>query len=262
MVIAMRPESIRPLEDMVLLKIIDNGKTEGGIIIPAIAKTRCRAQVISLGPGRTRETGIRVPHQAQSGDVVWLNPEKSNAPDGRFAGIKLPIDDPEPRVVVGEGGVVSHASHDYLLIHSTELIAIERPDGTIEPIDDFVLLRVYPQGTFVEGGRSLEGTGLVVPDHAQTKSRAVVLARGPGRARDDGRRHELGVTVGSTIWVTPKRSHDGTPRFTGLPMKRLPDQSYLVLVHITEVICEEVPDGTPTLIGPESFGPPAGVVLQ
>ena len=67
-------EKIRPLLDRVLVKRLANEeKTEGGIIIPDSAKEKAQTgKVIAVGTGRVLNDGRVVPLQVKVGDIVFL----------------------------------------------------------------------------------------------------------------------------------------------------------------------------------------------
>jgi chaperonin GroES len=63
----------------------------------------------------------------------------------------------------------------------------------LKPLDDRVLIRP-------EDSEAVTSGGIVLPDNAKEKSqRGKVLAVGPGRLLDDGRRAGLTVKVGDTV---------------------------------------------------------------
>jgi len=76
---------IRPLNDRVLvLRIEDEEKTSGGIIIPDTAKEKpLEGKVIAAGPGRTDENGKTVPMEVKKNDRVLF---------GKYAGTEIKID--------------------------------------------------------------------------------------------------------------------------------------------------------------------------
>lgn len=67
-------EKIRPLQDRVLVKRLANEeKTEGGIIIPDVAKEKGQTgKVIAVGTGRILSDGKVLPMQVKVGDIVFL----------------------------------------------------------------------------------------------------------------------------------------------------------------------------------------------
>jgi chaperonin GroES len=69
----------RPLGDRVLVKRLeDQDKTEGGIIIPDAAKEKTQTgAVIAAGPGRRDKDGNCMPLAVKAGDVVYF---------GKFSG--------------------------------------------------------------------------------------------------------------------------------------------------------------------------------
>ena len=66
---------IRPLNDRVLvLRIGEEEKTAGGIIIPDTAKEKPQeGKVIAVGSGKLNENGERVPLEVKKGDRVLFS---------------------------------------------------------------------------------------------------------------------------------------------------------------------------------------------
>ena len=64
--------NIRPLNDRVLvLRIDEEEKTAGGIIIPDTAKEKPQeGKVIAVGPGKLDDKGKRIPMEVKKGDRV------------------------------------------------------------------------------------------------------------------------------------------------------------------------------------------------
>lgn len=73
--VAARAARITPMNDQVLLRRFESpDKTEGGIVIPAIARERQqRAHVVAVGPGKHMESGERAVPQVRPGDVVLVD---------------------------------------------------------------------------------------------------------------------------------------------------------------------------------------------
>ena len=76
---------IRPLNDRVLvLRIEEEEKTSGGIIIPDTAKEKPQeGKVIAVGPGKTTEDGERTPLELKAGDRILF---------GKYSGNEIKID--------------------------------------------------------------------------------------------------------------------------------------------------------------------------
>jgi chaperonin GroES len=79
--------SVKPLGDRVVVKpLVHEGekKLASGIILPATNKEKpIEGQVVAVGPGRTTDTGYRIPMEVQVGDKVyfkkpWDEPMKIN----------------------------------------------------------------------------------------------------------------------------------------------------------------------------------------
>lgn len=76
---------IKPMNDRVLvLRMEEEKKTPGGIIIPDTAKEKPQeGKVISVGPGKTDETGKRTPLEVKAGDRVLFS---------KYGGTEIKID--------------------------------------------------------------------------------------------------------------------------------------------------------------------------
>ena len=76
---------IKPLNDRVLvLRIEEEAKTSGGIIIPDTAKEKPQeGKVIAVGPGKVDEAGKRIPLEVKKNDHILF---------GKYAGNELKID--------------------------------------------------------------------------------------------------------------------------------------------------------------------------
>ena len=89
---------IRPLQDRILIKRIDEEETtKGGIIIPDTAKEKpMEGKVLAVGQGKTDENGKRIPMEVKAGDRVLI---------GKYAGTEFKMDDDE-HVIVREDEVL------------------------------------------------------------------------------------------------------------------------------------------------------------
>jgi len=76
---------IRPLNDRILvLRIDEEEKTSGGIIIPDTAKEKPQeGRVVAVGPGKTDDDGKRIPLEVKKGDRVLF---------AKYAGTDIKID--------------------------------------------------------------------------------------------------------------------------------------------------------------------------
>ncbi len=76
---------IRPLNDRILvLRVEEEQKTSGGIIIPDTAKEKPQeGKVIAVGPGKTGDDGKRVPLEVKKGDRILFS---------KYAGNDIKID--------------------------------------------------------------------------------------------------------------------------------------------------------------------------
>jgi chaperonin GroES len=80
--------SIRPLQDRVIIKRIEEGEQiRGGIIIPDTAKEKPQeGEVIAVGEGKKLDSGERVPLDVKEGDRVLF---------GKYAGTEIKLDGEE-----------------------------------------------------------------------------------------------------------------------------------------------------------------------
>jgi len=76
---------IRPLNDKILvLRVEEEEKTSGGIIIPDTAKEKPQeGKIIAVGPGKTDKKGKRVPPEVKAGDHILF---------AVYAGTEIKID--------------------------------------------------------------------------------------------------------------------------------------------------------------------------
>ena len=79
---------IRPLEDRIIVKRIEEEKkTKGGIIIPDSAKEKpMEGEVIAVGTGKILENGKKQPLEVKKGDRVLFS---------KYAGTDIKIDEVE-----------------------------------------------------------------------------------------------------------------------------------------------------------------------
>jgi chaperonin GroES len=76
---------VKPLSDRVLVVRIDeDAKTSGGIIIPDTAKEKPQeGKVVAAGPGRLDENGKRIPISVKKNDRILF---------GKYAGTEIQIE--------------------------------------------------------------------------------------------------------------------------------------------------------------------------
>jgi len=76
---------LKPLEDRLLvLRIKEEEKTSGGIVIPDTAKEKpMQGKIIAVGPGKVDEKGKRIPMEVKKNDRVLF---------GKYAGNEIKID--------------------------------------------------------------------------------------------------------------------------------------------------------------------------
>jgi chaperonin GroES len=80
----MEKMKIRPMNDRILvLRVEEEQKTTGGIIIPDTAKEKPQeGKVVSVGPGKVNDEGKRVPPEVKAGDRVLF---------AKYAGTEIKI---------------------------------------------------------------------------------------------------------------------------------------------------------------------------
>jgi len=91
---------MRPLGDRVLVKPAEEKEVKkGGIIIPDTAKEKPQeGEVIAVGPGKTDDSGKKVPMDVKKGDKILY---------GKYSGTEVKID-----------GV------EYLIMHQDDILGI------------------------------------------------------------------------------------------------------------------------------------------
>ena len=89
---------IKPLSDRILvLRIEEDEKTSGGIIIPDTAKEKPQeGKVVAAGPGRLDENGKRIRMAVKKNDRVLF---------GKYAGTEIQIDGVE-HIIMREEDIV------------------------------------------------------------------------------------------------------------------------------------------------------------
>jgi len=97
--------SLRPLQDRVLIKRIDEQQSaKGGIIIPDTAKEKSQeGEVVALGAGKILENGTILPLELKEGDRILF---------GKFSGTEVKV-----------------ADQDYLVLREDEIIGILTETG-------------------------------------------------------------------------------------------------------------------------------------
>ena len=80
--------SLRPLEDRVVLKVLDaEEKTAGGILLPDTAKEKPqRGKITAVGAGKLGKDGKRIALDVKKGDIVLF---------GKYAGSEVKLDGTE-----------------------------------------------------------------------------------------------------------------------------------------------------------------------
>ena len=84
--------SLKPLNDRVLVKRLESEeKTAGGLFIPDTAKEKpSRGEVVAVGPGKTDDSGKRIPMAVKVKDTVLFN---------KYAGTEIKLDGEEHLVM-------------------------------------------------------------------------------------------------------------------------------------------------------------------
>lgn len=84
--------NVRPLQDRVILKRIEEQETvRGGIIIPDSAKEKQQeGEVVAVGSGKRLEDGTVLPLEVQKGDRVLF---------GKYSGTEIKLDGQEYLIV-------------------------------------------------------------------------------------------------------------------------------------------------------------------
>jgi chaperonin GroES len=81
-------KKIRPLQDRILVKRLEEKETKkGGIIIPDTAKEKPQeGEVIAVGPGKVTDDGKRQPMEVKAGDKILF---------GKYSGSEVKLGDDE-----------------------------------------------------------------------------------------------------------------------------------------------------------------------
>ncbi|MCK5943820.1 MAG: co-chaperone GroES [Planctomycetes bacterium] len=84
--------SLRPLDDRVVLKVLDaEEKTAGGILLPDSAQEKPqRGKVTAIGDGRLTKDGKRLKLDVKKGDVVLF---------GKYAGSDVQVDGEDYKIL-------------------------------------------------------------------------------------------------------------------------------------------------------------------
>lgn len=79
---------LRPLQDRILVKRVEEEKTtKGGIIIPDSAKEKpAEGKIMAVGNGKVGDDGKRIPLEIKPGDLVLF---------GKYSGTEVKIDGEE-----------------------------------------------------------------------------------------------------------------------------------------------------------------------
>ena len=90
---------IRPLQDRILVKRVDQEETtSGGIIIPDSAKEKPQeGQVVAVGPGKTLDSGNLAEPNIKAGDRILFS---------KYAGTDVTVDGAE-HIIIREDDVLA-----------------------------------------------------------------------------------------------------------------------------------------------------------
>ena len=90
---------IRPLQDRILVKRVDEEeKTSGGIIIPDSAKEKPQeGQVVAVGPGKTLDSGETAAPGVSAGDRILFS---------KYAGTDVNVDG-DDHIIIREDDVLA-----------------------------------------------------------------------------------------------------------------------------------------------------------
>ncbi len=91
--------ALRPLQDRVIIKRLDNERTTAsGIVIPeSAAEKPDQGEVIAVGPGKTADNGSVIALEVKVGDKVLF---------GKYAGQAVKVDG-EDLLVINEGDILA-----------------------------------------------------------------------------------------------------------------------------------------------------------
>jgi chaperonin GroES len=84
--------NLKPLADRVVVKALEQEEEKrGGIIIPDTAKEKPeKGEIVSVGPGKLNEAGVRVALEVKKGDKVLF---------GKYAGTEVKVDGQEVMIL-------------------------------------------------------------------------------------------------------------------------------------------------------------------
>jgi chaperonin GroES len=79
---------LRPLQDRILVKRVEEAETtKGGIIIPDSAKEKpAEGKVVAVGPGKVADDGKKIPLEIKKGDRILFS---------KYGGTEVNIEDDE-----------------------------------------------------------------------------------------------------------------------------------------------------------------------
>ena len=89
---------VKPLQDRVVVKRIEEEETKGGIIIPDAAKEKPQeGRVVAVGDGKVLESGKKSPVSVKPGDKILF---------GKYSGTEIKIDG-EEHLILREDDIVA-----------------------------------------------------------------------------------------------------------------------------------------------------------
>ena len=181
---------MRPYADNVWLRLLPLEKTTAsGIVLVECERkqkgTR-RAQVVASGRGYVTRRGAFVENTAKVGSTVYVY---------ALAGQDWSKDFDPPRHNTKEKALfdsIAGERGEHRIAREAELLAVETDDGGIQALGEYVIVRRSEAAKVSSGG-------IHIPeDHAPRPMTGEVLSVGPGRVREDGKRHALDIRVGDT----------------------------------------------------------------
>lgn len=70
--------AVEPIRDWVLLRVLPETHTDGGLVLPDGVKLKSRAEVVAVGDGHLTESGTVVPLRVAPGDYVIARHDPSH----------------------------------------------------------------------------------------------------------------------------------------------------------------------------------------
>ncbi|GAB2224991.1 hypothetical protein Droror1_Dr00005772 [Drosera rotundifolia] len=189
--VATKYTKIKPLGDRVLIKLKQaEEKTVGGILLPSTAQSK-----------------------PQSGEVVAVGEKKSAGKEATERSVK-----PGNQIVYSKytGTEIEFDGTNHLILKEDDIVAILETDDVkdLKPLNDRVLVKVAKAEDKTAGG-------VLLTESAKEKPAiGTVVAVGPGRLDDEGKRKPLPVSPGNSIMYS---------KYAGSDFKGEDGSNYIVL---------------------------------